>query len=94
MLLAGAKSVLIWCFSFKMVLLAGAKFAHAAAAAQSIGNMIYGWLKIRCFSGAFLGRLWSSWCKMCAHLVFFLEVVLAAGAKRGRLEVDVRAEEM
>ena len=77
-----------------MVLLAGAKFAHAAAAAQSTGNMIYGWLKIRCFSGAFLGRLWSSWCKMCAHLVFFLEVVLAAGAKRGRLEVNARAEDV
>ena len=42
-----------------------------------------------CFSYTFLGKLWPSWCQICAHLAFFFKIVPVAGAKRGRLEVDV-----
>ena len=94
-LLAGATCVLIWCFPSKWCSWLVQNLLMLPQQRSRQGNMIYGWLKIRCFSGAFLGRLWSSWCKwMCAHLVFFLEVVLAAGAKRGRLEVNARAEDV
>ena len=59
-------------------------------------------LKDGCFSGAFFrpncsragAKFMLIWCKMCAHLVlFWFKIVLVAGAKRGRLEVDVCVED-
>jgi hypothetical protein len=49
----------VFFFLLKMVLIAGAKFAHVVAAAQSRGKMT--WLVGSNFSGVD----WGNWCKIC-----------------------------
>ena len=105
-LLAGAKFVLIWrffpqngapiwckiCAHLAFFLQNGApswcKICSCCRSSAVEKENDLGWLKKWCFSGAFL---WSSWCKICAHLVqnvwssgaFFLQNCFVAAAKRG-----------
>ena len=90
-------------FSFSIALLRQhEQFLHQRWApkntrwAQKNDSRLANW----CFFGE---KLWSSWCKICAHLVqnscssgfvFSIKIVLVAAAKRGGLEVDVCVEDV